>query len=561
MPNELSLRRALGSSLLLLGMGVSSMAACDGCRPKQSSTGSPADLGPPSVRFYLTSDVAGALEPCGCVRDQLGGLDHVAAFMKAEQRKTPDSVFLSAGPLFFLDPVIKEERKGQELAKAETLAESLRSLDLVAFSPGRNDWAMGPASLADLVKRSGAASLVANEQPLSAPFVASVLRDVHGVKVGLVGVAAPNEFEERGEPLGSLVFEAPEAAVKREAAELRRRGAQIVVALAATGRGEAKRLADTVPDLTAVLVGSTGSGGDANTETPSPELVGKVLIVETGNHLQTVGVLDLFVRDQSYDFSDGTGLAQNQKRKELDGRIQELRTKIEGWEKAVRMNEKGGRISQSDLDARKHDLARLEAQRQALDATPPPRVGSFFRYTVTEVRDTLGADPTVRQQLLAYYKKVNEANQVAFRDRLPPPPGPDGNAYAGVAACVPCHENPKKVWDGTAHAHAYKTLADGFKQFNLDCVSCHVTGYEQPGGSSVTHVEKLQDVQCESCHGPSSKHVANPKVVHVPVPTPGSDLCKSCHHPPHVHVFDAAAKIPEILGPGHGLPMPPKPPQ
>ena len=40
------------------------------------------------------------------------------------------------------------------------------------------------------------------------------------------------------------------------------------------------------------------------------------------------------------------------------------------------------------------------------------------------------------------------------------------------------------MWDGTPHAHAYATLEKGFKEFNLDCVSCHVTGYGKPGGSS-----------------------------------------------------------------------------
>ena len=65
------------------------------------------------------------------------------------------------------------------------------------------------------------------------------------------------------------------------------------------------------------------------------------------------------------------------------------------------------------------------------------------------------------------------------------------------------------MWDKTRHAHAYETLATQFKEYNLDCVSCHVTGYEQPGGSSVTHVDKLNDVQCEFCHGPSSRHAVH----------------------------------------------------
>ncbi len=254
------------------------------------------------------------------------------------------------------------------------------------------------------------------------------------------------------------------------------------------------------------------------------------------------------MRNGSFRFHDGTGIAQGQKRKELQGRIDQLHAKIADWEKDPK-------IAPKDLDARRADLKKLEDEKRAVDDAPVPKDGSFFKYRVFEVRTSLGSDPKVKDDFLAYYKKVNETNRVDFASRMPPPPPPDGNVYAGVQACVSCHPGPKAVWDKTAHARAYKTLADEFKQFNLDCVSCHVTGYEEPGGSSVTHVEKLESVQCETCHGPSSKHVADPEHVNPPIPRPGTDKCTSCHHPPHVHTFDPVAKLPEILGPGHGRPL------
>jgi hypothetical protein len=171
-----------------------------------------------------------------------------------------------------------------------------------------------------------------------------------------------------------------------------------------------------------------------------------------------------------------------------------------------------------------------------------------------DVREDLGSDETVHSQMLAYYMKVNEANKVAFKDKKPPP-APKGQAsYAGVEVCANCHEEPKKVWDGTAHAHAYPTLQKQFKEANLDCVNCHVTGYDKPGGSTVTFVSGLENVQCEVCHGPGSLHAAKPDKVKPPVPKPAPETCLECHHPPHVHTFDAKAKMESILGPGHGKP-------
>ncbi len=528
--------------------GVLGVAACNGCRPSEvPRDGAVAEK--PTLRLYLVSNAAGALEPCGCVKDQLGGLDHVAALVLSDKKTAPpsSSVVVSSGPLFFLDPVIKSERQPQERAKAETMADVLKSLDFVAFAPGRNDWALGQGELADLATRSGGAADVCNVAPKGTLFHASVVRTIGGVKVGFIGVARPDKSD-IGTPLDELQFEESASAVRTEAAAATAQGAQVLVAIAAVGRGEAKRIADLVPNLTAIVVGATGMGGEENTSAPPPELVGNVLVAETSNHLQTVGVLDLFVRDHSYVFHDAGNIALGEKKKDLESRIDELHAKIADWEKDPK-------IATGDLKARRADLAKLEAERKALEESPPPKEGSFFRYRVREIRDSLGSDPAVKQQFLAYYKKVDAMNKRDFADRLPPPPPPSGDSYAGIDACVPCHAAPKAVWDKTAHAHAYATLATEFKEYNLDCVSCHVTGYEEPGGSSVTHVEKLENVQCEVCHGPSSRHVKDPKKVQVPIPRPGTDHCTTCHHPPHVHSFDASTKLPEILGPGHGLPL------
>jgi hypothetical protein len=491
------------------------------------------------VRLYVVSDLAGALEPCGCVKDQLGGLNHAAAWIEAQRKDAPDFAVAAAGPLFFMDPVIKPERKAQELLKAHALARSLAVLDAKAlyFTPGKNDYALGPAELTPLVTE-GRASLVGASPPLSGASPLEV-RAFGPVKVAFVGVAAADVGKGGGAP--------PADAVKKAVADAKAQGANVIVALAAVGRGEAKRIADLVPDLTAIVVGSPEVGGEANTTAPITERIGNVLIAQTSNHLQTMGVLDLYVRGEAKGpivFADASGLEAARKKEELTQRIDELHGKIAAWEKDAK-------IAPADLVARRADLAKLEAERTALDTPPPPKAGSFFRWRLQEVRESLGHASRVDDELTAYYRKVNDTNRVDFASKLPPPPERDGPSYVGVEACSNCHEAPRRVWNGTRHAHAYATLATQFKEYNLDCVGCHVTGYEEPGGSNVTHVAALKDVQCEVCHGPGSKHAKNPKVA-IPTPNPGADRCLSCHHAPHVAQFDAAAKMAEILGPGHG---------
>lgn len=527
-------------------------AACEGCKSPAGPDGSAPKSGAeatPAARLYLVSDMAGALEPCGCVKDQLGGMDHFGALVAGEKDKAKAAGVLSAGPLFFMDMELAADRRAQEIAKAETIATSMKALNLIAFAPGRNDWAGGPETLNKLVTASSAPLVAAN---LEAPGVAPVKwtkAKVGGVAIGVIGVAAPDKAKL---PLEGVTSSPSADAVKVATAALKKEGVQAIVVLAAVGRGEAKRIADTNPELLAIVVGSTGGGGEANTQAPPAERIGDVLIVETGNHLQTVAVVDLYPREGAsggglVKFADGTGVERIRKREELSGRIDELRVRVATWETDKSVDKK-------DVDARKADLAKLEAERDAIDKTPPPATGSYYRYAMREIRDKLGDDEAIKSQMRAYYKKVNDANKLEFADRKPKAPAKGEPGYVGVEMCSTCHEEPRKVWDKTAHAHAYETLSKQFKEFNLDCVSCHVAGYDRPGGSTVTHVDDLKDVQCENCHGPGSLHAAKPEKVKIPIAKPTADVCLSCHHPPHVHTFDANAKMPEILGPGHGKP-------
>jgi hypothetical protein len=545
---------AVSTLAVALFLALAAFCACEGCKTSGGPDGSSPKAGAdavPAARLYLVSDLAGALEPCGCVKDQLGGMNHFGALVDSEKDKAKASGVLSVGPLFFMDMELAADRRAQEITKAETIAASMKALGLLAFTPGRNDWAAGDATLAKLTAATSAPLVATN---LSGPGVAPppvkwMKKKVGGIDLGIIGVAAPDKAKL---PLEGVTSSPSPEAVKVAVEALKQDRAQAIIVLAAVGRGEAKRIADVNPELLAVVVGSTGGGGDANTAAPPAETIGDVLIVETGNHLQTVAVLDLYPREGATSngllkLADGTGIERIRKREELSGRIDELRARIATWETDKSVEKK-------DVDARKADLAKLEAERDGLDKSPPPATGSYYRYAMREIREKLGEDDAIKSQMNAYYKKVNDSNKLEFADRKPKPAPKGEPFYVGIDSCTNCHEEPRKVWDQTKHAHAYATLSTQFKEFNLDCVSCHVTGYDRPGGSTVTHVDDLKDVQCEVCHGPGSLHAAKPEKVHMPVAKPGPDVCLTCHHPPHVHTFDAKAKMAEILGPGHGKP-------
>ena len=532
-----TLGRTLGRPALLALATM--LAACHGCRTTPTSSTALARGGPPpTVRLYVVSNLAGALEPCGCTQDQLGGLDHLAAYIATERPNAPASALVAAGPTLFLDVKLDPVRAAQNTWKAEAIATGLGGLELAAWTPGANDWAAGAEALARLAGLAHTAPLAANLSGATAGAVRTAIRVVGGVSVGFAGVGA---FDVDG------VTTSPAPAALRAAVDdLARRGAKILVGLASVPRGEAMHLVDTVPELNLLVVGKAADIGEANDAPAAPRLIGSTLVVEPSNHLQTVGVVDFFVRDGGFAFHDGSNVSAIDHLASLDKRIADLETRVASWERAG--------LAAADVAARRADLAKMRAERAALAEPKPPAAGSFFRYHLEPVRVAQGTDAATHATMVAYYRRVNDHNRVALAGREPPKVPAGASTYVGVEVCTTCHAAERRVWDRTPHARAYATLATQFKEFNLECVSCHVTGYEQPGGSTVTTNDKLRDVQCEQCHGPGSAHVDDPERPGLVVASPRPEMCaSSCHHPPHVEGFDPVARRERILGPGHGL--------
>jgi len=522
----------------LLGLFFASLAGglTPGCKCGSEPTS--ATPGAPSLRLYVMSSVAGALEPCGCVKDMLGGTDHAAAYIAAQASAAPNQLVVGAGPMLFMNARPDPARDAQAAFKADALADAYKTLHVTAWAPGANDWLLGSSTLEKLAERSGATLLGANLKGISA--VHTKIVEIAGIKVGLAGISVPLVSGQA--PSGVEVADAA-ASAKSALTELQAAGAQLDILLAAMPRGQALRLLEAQPGFEVAVLGKPFDEGEANDPPLSPTLVGKTLVVETPNHLQALGVVDLYVRGQSFDFADGSGLESTERKLEIGRRLREIQARLD----------QGG--SEQDLASLKRDQANLQAELAKLPEAKPPAQGSFFRFQSVEVTEKLGSDPKVAEHIASYYRSVNDHNREAFKDLKPEPAAPGQASYVGIEACTKCHASQRKFWDQTSHAAAYATLSSQHKEYNLDCVGCHVTGYGKPSGTTVTHVEGLSAVQCEVCHGPGSKHASSPKEKDlIQMPAPG--LCASqCHHPPHVHPgWSAEAAWPKIVGPGHGMP-------
>ncbi len=131
--------------------------------------------------------------------------------------------------------------------------------------------------------------------------------------------------------------------------------------------------------------------------------------------------------------------------------------------------------------------------------------------------------------------------------------------YVGAKKCKACHKEEYKTWTSMTHAKALSVL-NAEEQKNPECLGCHTTGYGKPAASTA----KLENVQCEACHGPGklyksvkimskSKYKADPegsreKAIAVGLILPTEEVCKQCHNEksPQFKGFDFKASVEKI---------------
>jgi hypothetical protein len=167
--------------------------------------------------------------------------------------------------------------------------------------------------------------------------------------------------------------------------------------------------------------------------------------------------------------------------------------------------------------------------------------------------------PAMAASVKAFEDSLNARMRVRSAAFAPlTPGGSPGAHYVGMSNCVKCHASEYAQWQATAHARAWKTLADQRKESTPECVPCHVTALGEPGGYQTTDdAARFGNVQCEACHGRGSDHgqwVKNGNAV-------AESTCRGCHTSATSPTFSMALYRPHVLhDPPPGLkPLPETP--
>ena len=368
-------------------------------------------------------------------------------------------LWLDAGSLLYNREELTAERRPQADATAAALAHIYR---VARVGLGADDLARGPGHVAPARQ----ACNVTRGIPLAAPRVETL----DGVRIGVFGVVAP----ERAAPLAARE---PVAAARRAVASLRRRGAELVVALCGMDRLEARRLIKAVPGITFAVFGAEVGDGMTEPE-PVPTSDGDAWLMAPAD-LARYAVKLTVERRGAGPMALYAGAAARRHEVERDQRrIATLKEQLAVWAKDPTAD-------QTFVAARRQELDGLIAERDQLATTappPPPATGNWFAYELVPVRHGIARDPEVAGELRTLAQTIGRVNLEAARGQAPPPAEPGAPTYVGMAACEKCHKPAVAFWKKTVHAEAWKTLVDVDKQYHYDCIGCHVTGWEKPGG-------------------------------------------------------------------------------
>lgn len=493
-----SSRASSGERALISALALIAFATC-------TTRGTKANA-PTGVTVFFSAEVRGYLGPCGCSENMRGSISR-AAYQVAQARATGRAVHLvDCGDGLFGEATIPEPAVPQQERKAKALSESWKAMGLDVRVPGPLDDARGAEFHAAL------------QLPELAKGDVKVLDGVAVIHATTVkeAVALVPRARALGGRLVIAVIPLPFGLLLREALEAK--GIHLLLS---------SRSKDAFAAEESRLVGGV-------TRVAQIQSKGRSLLrVDVSFHGN--GEVEWMAGDAERDRE----LAS------LDQRIELLRAQV---------NEP--MLGDEMKALRKAKLEEVIARREALASAPvtTPTDRSVATARLVPLESTFPKDEKVQAIEKAYDVDVGLLNLAYAKEKgvscaaaTPEKPG-----IVGSKVCVSCHAEAERVWLTTKHPLAYKSLEAQGKQLHLDCISCHVTGWQQPDGvCRIDTLEGRTDVSCESCHGPGSHHAKAPAKTNIArVVEPKT--CMGCHDRENSPHFDFEAYVEKVLGPGHG---------
>ncbi len=509
------------------------LVACP--QPSETKEETPAPKGPRTLTIFATGDVGSDTDVCGCKVRQMGGVARRAQVIATQGEGA--KVVVDAGDLFFRNWQLAPRYEAQARETARLHADTLKHFGAPAMAVGERDLAMGLGFLRSLGERAGVKLLSANLRHVStgtAAFEAFTVAERGGVKIGFVG-ASPELAEKAQAHLvyqrAGLRAEPALAHVEKAARDARAAGAEFVVALLHLTYANAHTILDALePGLVDLAV----IAHDRSSRQLTLSREARSAYLMPGDRGKWVAMTKVEVVPGAKGIVDVGAIEEQTKQ------IAAIADRIAAYAKEARPADP--KVAK-DRDATVERLAArkvaLEKDLATLDTSKRHRLSG----TLVPLDKDLPEDPVVLTMYRAYQDRLGDVNRTELEAR-------SDMTYVGNQACKKCHAPAFAHWKTTGHAKAWETMKRTRQTSNLDCVPCHVTGFDRPGGPRrLAELAAFVDVGCESCHGPGSAHAEAPEVkVAFPREVP-ERVCAECHR---AQEDQKPFVYEDRLGKGHG---------
>jgi len=149
-----------------------------------------------------------------------------------------------------------------------------------------------------------------------------------------------------------------------------------------------------------------------------------------------------------------------------------------------------------------------------------------FSGELISLDSTIVDDEEMAELYAEYQVKVKDMVKSEIKDRKGKEVSKE-SGYLSSVWCRSCHAEIYEGWNDTPHAVAFLSLEKEGEEYNPECVGCHTTGYMDGGFVMIDESPAFRNVQCEACHGPSSRHVIDKGKS--PLQDQSASVCQKCH--------------------------------
>jgi len=438
-------------------------------------------------------------------------------------------LLLDSGNILF-KTANRAELLGQDMLTAKAIMKVYTTLHYDAMAIGPNDLAAGldlltgaflsgtPWISANLLSPSG--------NTLFSPWVVKIVGETRVGIVGLTGnVTATPEF----------ITASWQESLPKHIDELAA-GCDFLILLSTLEKPDNEAIADQFPQIQLIISADSKSGNVA------PLLRHNSLFTQTHTRGKYIGILDV---------SWPNSIIWHTSLADTPSLIIELEKR---YKQLLQATVSGSGVTRKEGDRLRHNLLVLnELQTEPHNA----QLGTYtFRFR--SLADHIKKNAIVDQQLDLLKQEIVSANRkLKEKKSIQEPSAPHGSLssseveFTGSGQCGKCHEKQYAKWQNSAHANALASLVKEQQQYNVHCLSCHVTWDISKKSDSEINANLLvlpearTHVGCESCHGAGNGHVKS-KGEENAFKEVTKKTCIICHTPEMDAEFDFQTRLSRI---------------